>query len=272
MANVPMYNPPAVWNGTPIHSWGDFHDVVKTPGRNLLAQLDDFGDCVLVAGCQRSGTAALARLFRSSRSIVDHTFAHSAELDGAVLLAGQATRALGGRHCFQTTYLNDRYVEYFAHEDFRLIWMLREPRSVVYSMLHHWKRAALTRLYDACGAHSVAPPADTGALRRLWLGPSRLFQACASYIGKTAQTAALRKGLGERLAIVDYDELVARKTTLLPQLCEFARVRYTPALAASFEADTTQRSVPLRGKEAAHVEELCVDIYERARALRTIGA
>lgn len=270
MANAPIYHPPVVWNGTPVHSWKDFHDVVKTPGRKLLAELDNFADALLVAGCQRSGTATLARLFRSSRGIVDHTFAHGAELDGALLLAGHATRALGGRHCFQTTYLNDRYVEYFAHDDFRLIWILREPRSVIYSMLHHWRRAALTRLYDACGAHSVPPPAAMGTFRRLWLGPSRLFQACASYIGKTAQTAALRKGLGDRLAIVDYDDLVARKEIVLPQLCAFAGVRFTPELAASFAADTAPRGARLRQREAAHVEELCTDIYERARALRTI--
>jgi hypothetical protein len=120
----------------------------EQPGQRLLAKLDDYPDAILVAGCQRSGTTALARLLKRADGMIDHAFGHDDELDGALLLAGHATRGTEGRHCFQTTYLNDRFREYFEHRAFRLIWMLREPRSVVYSMLNNWKRGALNRLFD----------------------------------------------------------------------------------------------------------------------------
>ena len=200
------YQTPVTWNGPPIRSWAAFHSIVKQPDRPLLAKLDEYAAPILVAGCQRSGTTALARLLKRADGVVDHAFGHDDELDGALLLAGHATRELEGRHCFQTTYLNDRYPEYFAHRDFRLMWMLREPRSVVYSMLHNWKRGALNRLFDACGAEVLAQAEEAPTFGSTWLGPSRLAKACASYVAKTAQTFALAERLGERMAIVDYDE------------------------------------------------------------------
>lgn len=265
------YNAPVIRNGPPIRSWAAFHEIVKKPGEPLLARLDDYADCLLVAGCQRSGTTAVARLFKRADGIVDHTFGHDDELDGALLLAGHASRALDGRHCFQTTYLNDRYAEYFAHSDFRLIWMLREPRAVVYSMLYNWKRGALARLYDACGARMLEQAPEPTSLRTLWLGPSRLAKASASYVGKTAQTFALRDCLGSRLAIVDYDELVADKHTLLPQLCEFAGIPYSTKLADGLHDRSVRNGARLNDRDADYVTRFCGAIYERARALRTIG-
>ena len=71
---------------------------------SLLATLDDYLDPILVAGCQRSGTTALARLLKRADGMIDHAFGHDDELDGALLLAGYATRGTDGRHCFQTRY------------------------------------------------------------------------------------------------------------------------------------------------------------------------
>ena len=230
MDSALRYNRPVTWNGRPIRSWAAFHALVKQPDRPLLAKLDDYSNPILVAGCQRSGTTALARLLKRAPGMIDHAFGHDDELDGALLLAGHAARGTDGRHCFQTTYLNDRFREYFEHRDFRLIWMLREPRSVVFSMLNNWKRGALNRLYDACGAEVLAQADPAPSVARTWLGPSRLAKACSSYVAKTAQTFALRERLGERIAIVDYDELVASKQALLPELCAFAGVAYDARL------------------------------------------
>jgi hypothetical protein len=263
---------PVSWNGRPIHSWAAFHSIVKQPDRPLLATLDDYAAPILVAGCQRSGTTALARLLKRADGIVDHAFGHDDELDGALLLAGHATRALDGRQCFQTTYLNDRYPEYFAHRDFRLIWMLREPRSVVYSMLNNWKRGALNRLFDACGAEVLARTPEPPTLANTWLGPSRLAKACASYVAKTTQTFALAEQLGERMAVVDYDELVADKHALLPQLCAFAGVPYGTHLADALHDRSTNKRSRLGSRDAAYVERFCSTVYDRARARRTIGA
>ena len=272
MHSALRHNRPVIWNGPPIRSWAAFHTVVKQPDRPLLAKLDDYANPVLVAGCQRSGTTALARLLKSTDDMVDHTFGHDDELDGALLLAGHATRGTEGRHCFQTTYLNDRFREYFQHRDFRLIWMLREPRSVVYSMLNNWKRGALDRLFDACGAEVLAQSEPRPGLRTAWLGPSRLAKACASYVGKTAQTFELCERLGARVAVVDYDELVAKKHELLAQLCEFAGVAFNQRLVEGLHSRSIVKRDRLGTRDSEYVDRMCSSVYERALARRTIRA
>jgi hypothetical protein len=262
------YTPPVVWHGRPINTWAAFHTIVK-PGRPLLAALGSYTDPLFVAGCQRSGTTALARLLKRAHGMVDHTFGPDDELDAALLLSGHVSRDTTGRFCFQTTYLNDRVHEYFEHSNFRLIWMLREPRSVVYSMLHNWRRGALNRLFDACGAEVLAkmkPEAARGA----WLGPSRLDKACASYVAKTSQTVELVERLGSRIAVVDYEELVAHKDKLLPQLCEFAGLKYEPRLGVMLHARSIGKRSRLSASATEHVDRFCKDVYERALQLRTI--
>jgi len=262
---------PVTWNGRPIRSWAAFHSVVKQPDRRLLTKLDDYMAPILVAGCQRSGTTALARLLKRAAGIVDHAFGHDDELDGALLLAGHATLALDGRQCFQTTYLNDRYPEYFEHDNFKLIWMLREPRSVVYSMLNNWKRGALNRLFDACGAEVFAQTGGGQPFNSSWLGPSRLAKACASYVAKTAQTFTLAERLGERMAVIDYDELVAHKHTMLPKLCAFVDVPYGTHLADALHDRSVNKRNRLGDRDAEHVDRFCLNVYTKAQALRTIG-
>ena len=161
------------WNGAPVKNWAEFHRIVKRPERALLGRLDDYDGSVLVAGCQRSGTTAVARLLSRSHDVADHTFGHDDELDGALLLAGYVDRFTSGKHCFQTTYLNDWFPEYFDHEAFRLIWIVREPRSVVHSMLYNWKRGALNRLFDACGNGRASR--ERSVIDRV-VGPSRSQQ------------------------------------------------------------------------------------------------
>jgi hypothetical protein len=244
---------------------------VKRSDQPLLARLDDYDDSVLVAGAHRCGNTALARLLKHADGIADHCFGADDELDGALLLAGYVARHTDGRHCFQTTYLNDRYTEYFEHDDFRLIWVLREPRSVVREWLQSFKRFGPRRSVEdlparASGASARrAPAAGSSAC-------SRLERACASYVAKTEQTFALRERLGARMAIVDYDDLVAHREVLLPQLCEFADVPYDRELARQLHGKSARNSDHLAAWETRHIDDRCADVYRKARALRTIGA
>jgi hypothetical protein len=263
--------PPVVWHGPLITSWAAFHSIVKKPDRPLLATLGSYTDPIFVAGCQRSGTTALARLLKRAHGMVDHTFGHDDELDAALLLSGHVSQDTGGRFCFQTTYLNDRFGEYFEHSNFRLIWMLREPRSVVYSMLHNWKRGALNRLFDACGAEVLAKAKPEGAVGA-WLGPSRLEKACASYVAKTSQTFELVERLGSRIAVVDYDEVVAHKDRVLPQLCEFAGLEYEPRLGDMLHARSIGKRDRLGARANEYVDGFCNEVYERALQRRTSKA
>ena len=139
-------------NKRTIDSWGRFEKIVRASDVKLLTKLDNFQDSILVAGCQRSGTTALSRLITASDGMVDFTFGKDDELDAALILSGYVNYTNKGRHCFQTTYLNDSYPEYFAHQGYKLIWVVRNPSSVIYSMLYNWRRAALNRLFRHCGA------------------------------------------------------------------------------------------------------------------------
>ena len=77
----------------------------------------------------------VARLFKRLPCFADSSWGHNDELDGALLLAGRRERLTTGRSCFQTTYLRERYREYFEHDGFKLVWVVREPRAAVSSLL-----------------------------------------------------------------------------------------------------------------------------------------
>jgi hypothetical protein len=256
------------WKGGPVTSWAEFHRVVKRPGSELLARLDEFGDSILVSGCQRSGTTALTQALCKSEGAAHYEFGHDSELDGALLLAGWVARFTTGRHCFQTTYLNDRFAEYLFHDSFRLIWVLREPRSVVYSMLHNWKPAALNRLYAACGNTRLDAVYHEASLLDRWVGPSRLDKACASYVAKTEQAFLLQRELKDRMLVVDYDELVVRPEVTLRQICEFAEVPFDGALAERMHGRSSRRGDRLASWQAIRVDDACAPVYRAALTMR----
>ena len=144
--------------------------------------------------------------------------------------------------------------------------------SVVYSMLNNWKRGALNRLFDACGAEVLAQRDPAPSLSNTWLGPSRLAKACSSYVAKTAQTFELRERLGSRIAVIDYDELVGNKDTLLPKLCEFVGVPYDARLGDTLHARSVGKRDQLSARDAIYVDWFCAAEYRRALEMRTIGA
>jgi hypothetical protein len=258
---------PAIRRGPAVGSWTEFEDLVAVRGRPLLARLDYYEDALLVAGCAWSGDTAIARLLKRTEGIADHGFGHDDELDGALLLAGHVDRFDPRRHCFQTTYLGQRFGEYFEHDDFRLIFLLREPLSVVCAMLNSRKRAALDRLLPAGGG----PPYPEGASRVPLAGASRLDKACAAYVESVARTAEIASRLGPRVTIVDYDELAARRARLLPQLFEFAGVPFDPELLSHLHGKSVHKGHTLAAWEAELVAQLAAPAYRRARAFCTIG-
>jgi hypothetical protein len=257
-----MDTPSIIWHGPRITSWAQFHRKVK-PGRKLLARLEDFADPVLIAGCQRSGTTAVARMLYQAEGVGRYRFGKDDELDAALLLSGYAEMPIAGRGVFQTTYLNDRVFEYFEHERFRLVWILREPASVIYSMLFNWRRGALTRLYDACGRDGDGP--SRGPLATAF--KSRFDKACAAYLAKTRQTFELVERLGpDRVFVADYNELVLNKDDLIPRIFSFARLPFRAELLASLHAKSVRRA-PWSERRAERIETLCQPVYEQAKTL-----
>ena len=239
-----------------VVSWSQFHAV--TAGRALLHRLGDYSDALLVAGCDRPAATAMTRLFKRVAPFIGSTSGPDDELDGALLLAGLREPQNRSRHCFQTNYLGPRYSEYFAHADFRLIWIVREPRAAVFSMLNERQRSR--------PRHADLTLADR---RSVSTGASRLEQACAMYVATIEQTLELKQRLGRRIAIVDYDDLVIDRTRLLPALCRFTAVDYDKQLLGHLHGKSARRGL-LTSWEAAIVDNLTRPAYHRALAASQI--
>lgn len=234
-----------------VSSWSDFYAAMAE--RKMLARLDDYPDALLIAGCDWSATTAITRLFKRLPCFADSSWGHDDELDGALLLANGSDDPAPGRHCFQTTYLRDRYREYFEHHRFKLVWIIREPRSAVRSLLASRERTLPTRT-----ALGLAGKSAGGQ------GASRLEKACAAYLASIRQTWELKERLGERVAIVDFDELTAHRNRLLPALCRFANVECDARVLHHLHGKSVRKGA-LASWERQIVEQLASHAYRRAR-------
>jgi hypothetical protein len=239
-----------------IASWPEFYAAVA--GRQWLAELDDYPDALLIAGGDWSAVTAVTHLFKRLPDFADSSWSDDDELDGALLLAGLRPHRASGRSIFQTTYLSEHYREYLAHEHFKLVWILREPRAAVRSLLSRRERACAPRpAYELTGK-SAFPRA------------SRLEKACTAYIAGVRQALELKERLGERITLVDYDELCADRSRLLPALCRFASVGCNASLMRHLPGKSVRKDA-LASFEAAIVDELAMPIYRRARCAGTLS-
>lgn len=243
-----------------ITSWNQLYSHSASTRAPLLAQLERFPDSLLVAGCDRPATTAVARLLKRSGAFADHAFGHDDELDGALLLAGHAPRRVHGRHCFQTAHLNAAPEEYFVRGDFRLVWLLRNPHAALRAQLDGWKRGVRARLL----------PGERRLDSRSTVGMSRLDKACLAYAATVRQTFTLCARLSDRIAVVDYDELGAHRERLLPQLFSFAEAPFDSRLLSHLPRHNTRKLRPLADWETARITELALPAYELARALATL--
>jgi hypothetical protein len=237
----------------------------------LLATLDRYPHAVLVAGCQRSGTTMLTRVIAHSAGFRSLTLTRDDELDAALALLGEINLPAGERYCFQTTYLNERYPEYRAlGAGHKLIWMVRNPLSVVHSMVYNWPRFALNELYAGCGA-GVNSEAERRRGRRPWpFGPSALEKACRAYAGKAAQLEELVRIVdGQKLLVVDYDELVQEPDLHLPAVFRFVGEPYRADYARGVRSDATRKADALSEAARGLIERWAAPVHERCLALVT---
>jgi hypothetical protein len=254
-------------------TWPRFHRGVRKPGLPLLKNLPRYRRCVLVAGCQRSGTTMLTRLIAGSPGFTGFALTVDDELDAALALAGLIDLPDDRRYCFQTTYLNECFGDYRQlAADQRLIWVLRNPYSVVYSMLHNWNRFALNELYDGCGI----PLGASARLRRtrlLWpFGPSRIEKASFAYRGKAAQILSIQRQLRpDQLLLVNYDLLVAAPEQWLPRVFAFADVPYEPGYARQVRSDPVRKADRLSRRAHRKIELVAWPTYRECVALTAAG-
>ena len=251
-------------------SWKRFHYGPRSLAKPLFSGLSRYGNCVLVAGCQRSGTTMLTRVIAGSRGFQRFRLTHDDELDAALILAGYVNVPDDRRYCFQTTYLNERYSEYASMgPDQRLIWVLRNPYSVVHSMLDNWKRFALNELYESCGVSR----ANSGRQRRAkwpWpLGPSRVEKACLSYSAKTAQILAIRELLRvDQVLVVDYDATVQSPAKSLTRIFAIIGEPFDPIYASSVHLGSVHKADRMSERMRQMIDQICLPTYRRVPRTR----
>jgi len=252
-----------------IRSWRQFAREVRSKNCNLLKELHKFPDSILVTGCQRSGTTMLSRIISQSEGMVNFWVGKDDELDGAVILSGQVKHNSRGRHCFQTTYLNECYYEYFDHcRHHKIIWVLRNPFSVVYSMRYNWTRFALNELFVACGSKFLSDK-EKGLYDLLggWV-VNRTRRSCLSYNGKLAQLLELKEKIDtERFFVIEYEELVGMPHDALKKIYRFIDLPYKSEYAQIINKKSQHKRKLLSNKDYQLVENLCQPIYEKAKSI-----
>lgn len=252
--------------------WRAFARNVRGMQEKLLLRLDEFPDSVLITGCQRSGTTMLSGVITESEGMAKFWFSDCDEHDAARILSGAVPHTPKGRYCFQTTYLNERYPEYLEHPGHRIVWVLRNPHSVVHSMLYNWKDFALNELFLACGYHWM-DYADRVRFQRFGLaGIPRVRRAAYAYNGKVSQAAELKQHYpAGRMAILEYDQLVQEKDELLPRLYEFIDLPFKASYGRQIRTASLAKKDRLSGEEARTVEDICSSVYEQALREKTLG-
>jgi hypothetical protein len=241
-------------------AWEDFDRSLRSRGCVLLQRIHEFPDSILVSGCQRSGTTMLSRILTNSDEMVNFYFSARDELDAALILSGSVAHEPRGRYCFQTTYIDDCFNEYYERDgNFRIVWMIRNPLSVAHSMLYRWLDQALDETFRRC---CVPLRSLVGGGLKRWIASvttSRLGKACAIYNAKVEHLLELRRRLEpRRLMVVDYDALVRHSGTILAGVFQFADGIHTDSLD-SWKAMSEKEIAIVRSRSHAH--------YQRALAL-----
>jgi len=159
----------------------------------------------------------------------------------------------------QTTYLNDHYREYFNHNNFQLVWIVRNPHAVINSMLHNWSRGALRRLFKACGYQQLDEDQRGRYVRLAHWTFSRLEMACYSYIEKSRQAAEIKHHLSDhQIRFLDYDQLIAEPERSVEDLCEFFEISYSGRVAQSLTRNGSGRATNRLSKDQKIlIDKLC---------------
>ena len=254
-------------------SWRRFHRGTPSLAKPLLGGLPRYGNCILVVGCQRSDTTMLTRVIAGSRSFQRFRPTHHDELDAELILAVYVNVPNDRRHCFQTTFLNERYADYAAISPYkRLIWVLRNTYSVVHSMLRNWKRFSANELYESCGASRANSRRLNRATLSWQLVPSRIKKACLSYSAKTAQILAIqRQLLVDQLLIVNCDATVRSAPQSLKCTFAFFGEAFNQLYASSVHLSSVCKADRLLEQMRQMIDEICLPISRDRIALTFSG-
>lgn len=260
---------PSITGSGNITTWPQFARKVRSKGCSLLNKLDTFPESVLVTGCQRSGTTILSRVITQSEGMFNFRFGRDDELDAALILSGIKEHACSGRYCFQTTYLNECYQEYYQHgDDHKIIWVLRNPYSVVYSLAYNWSRFALNELFTNCGRRYLSGSQLARYSRFGLFGINRLHRACYSYTGKVSQVFELAEKLGDRrIMVIDYDTIARDKDSTLSAVYNFIGLPFKQEYGQKIHTRSINKADKLSARQKDTINRICLPVYEKAKGL-----
>ena len=250
-------------------SWQKFATQVRSKGCCLFKSINDFPDAILVAGCQRSGTTIISRVIKNSAEIQSPQFCKDDELSDAMILSGMLSASSKGRHCFQTTYLNECFNEYIeSNQDFRLIWVIRNPYSVIYSMMYHWKAYGFNELFYSVGKEEMNLFEKRSYDRLGSWGLSKIHKASMSYVAKNKQLLKLRNALpNDKLYVIDYDRLINNKNHDLENLYKFIDVKYDISYGDKINDLSVNKYKKLSNKQRSIITQRCQATYEEVISL-----
>lgn len=216
----------------------------------------------------------LSRTLTRSEGMTNYWFGKDDELAAALILSGKVPHTAVGRYCFQTTYLNERWHEYLEHSSgYSMVWSLRNPHSVVYSMVYNWKGFALNELFLSCGYAYMNHEDRIRFLRFGVWGVPRIRRGIYAYIGKVAQLFSLAPALSQdRLVVVEYDQLIKWKDIVLPRLYERLNIRFKAADGNEISERSLGKKDKLSSIEKRMVDDHCTATFERARTFINLSA
>ncbi|MFK5893318.1 MAG: sulfotransferase domain-containing protein [Pseudomonadota bacterium] len=252
-----------------IKTWRDFSKNIRPNGCSLLNNINQFPSSVLIAGCQRSGTTVLSRVITRSDDFTEYNITKDDELDAALILSGCEDYNADGRHCFQTTYLNECYTEYFTlNKTHKIVWVIRNPLSVVYSLLYNWSRQPLNNLFKGCALGFLS---ETEMRRYEVFGDfsvSQLKKSVFSYLAKANQIIELTERLDStQICVVDYHDIVCNKKDILPLIYEFIDHPYKQKYAELIHSQSINKASKLSEKELLYIKENCIPVYDKITKL-----
>jgi hypothetical protein len=251
----------------PLH-WWYFSKKVKHGGKKLLTEINKFEHPILVTGCQRSGTTVLRRAISQSEEMSEFWSEKDDELEGAIILSGGKRFVGEGRFCFQTTYLNEFYKEYLDIKvPFKMIWVLRDPESVIKSMLFNWKRFPLNELFLACGIDEL-PQKEMRSYKKYGIyGVSPVVRGCCSYIGKLKQLSELSKKIDkDQLYVVDYNDILENRS-ILKNIYDFVNLEYEESYSKIFKSSEKRKINILTENQKKIIASMCNAQYLNSLSL-----
>lgn len=250
-------------------TWKKFYKYARSSDCAMLARLSDFPGAILVGGCQRSGTTLMARLIRRDSDMEIFNITKDDELDAALILSGLHQYKANKRVCFQTTYINECFYEYKQIErSQKIIWVIRNPYSVVWSMLYNWRRSALELLFEGCGREYLSSRESLIYNIIPRFSVSGIKKACLAYRSRLKEVAEITQWLPkDQLMLVDYDDFLKSPENEMNEICRFSGINYSQNLVSDVNPISKTKADRLSQSQRRLITELAMPEYDRARKI-----